>query len=306
MHSRVSVIIPAYNRAAVVGRAVRSVLSQTHEVSEVIVVNDGSTDDTARVVKEIADSRVICLEHDRNRNGAAARNSGARRATGEYFAFLDSDDEWLPSHVSNKLKCLAESGCDGVFGSFILRDSRGEKLRRCSAVPAGMSILEYILSPIAGDVRTSSMVLKREAFLAVMFDETLWKHQDWDLAVRLCERFRLSCDQEATVVIHAEGADRMSARMNHTATRVFLDRHAIKMSPAALARMNLILAMRTYGAEGRTVDYDLYRQRAWEARSHLKLADRLVLAAIGLPFANYWALHCGRSVVRLLRHMLRR
>src|SRR5215831_13870333 len=89
-----SVIIPTYNRATCVGRAIESVLRQTFQDYELIVVDDGSTDKTAEVVRQYGE-RIVFVSQP-NRGVSAARNAGVSRAAGDWVAFLDSDDEWLP------------------------------------------------------------------------------------------------------------------------------------------------------------------------------------------------------------------
>ncbi len=95
----VSVVIPAYNEAPRITRALRSVLDQTHPVNEIIVVDDGSTDDTSDVVSQFSE-RVICIRQS-NQGLSAARNTGISQAKSDWVAFLDADDEWLPSHIEN-------------------------------------------------------------------------------------------------------------------------------------------------------------------------------------------------------------
>jgi glycosyltransferase involved in cell wall biosynthesis len=99
----VSVIIPTYNRAHLIGRAIQSVLKQTYQDFEVIVVDDGSIDNTEEVVKKIQENRVYYYKHDKNKGGSAARNTGISLAKGEYIAFQDSDDEWLPEKLEKQI-----------------------------------------------------------------------------------------------------------------------------------------------------------------------------------------------------------
>ena len=112
---KVSVIIPTYNRAHLVGRAIRSVLNQTYQDFEIIVVDDGSTDNTEEVVKSFNDPRIRYIRHEKNRGGSAACNTGIRAARGEYIAFQDSDDEWLPEKLEKQMQVF-ENTPTGVGG----------------------------------------------------------------------------------------------------------------------------------------------------------------------------------------------
>ena len=95
---KISVIIPTHNRADILPRAIKSIQNQTRSVDEIIVVSDGSTDNTDEVVKEFAakDDRIQLIEYHPGHNGNYARNKGLEAATGQFIAFLDDDDEWLP------------------------------------------------------------------------------------------------------------------------------------------------------------------------------------------------------------------
>ncbi|HMF56232.1 MAG TPA: glycosyltransferase family A protein [Pyrinomonadaceae bacterium] len=108
---KVSVIIPLYNKAGYVLRALRSISAQTFTEFEVIVVDDGSTDDGARVVAEYEDARVRLVSQT-NAGPGAARNRGAAEARGEFLAFLDADDEWLPEYLEESLKLLEAYGAE--------------------------------------------------------------------------------------------------------------------------------------------------------------------------------------------------
>jgi glycosyltransferase involved in cell wall biosynthesis len=102
----VSVIIPTYNRAEMLIRAIRSVLKQTYEDYEIIVVDDGSTDDTAKVMKAYENDKFKYIRYSLNKGGAFARNLGLDSSRGKYIAFLDSDDEWLPTKLEKQTKFI--------------------------------------------------------------------------------------------------------------------------------------------------------------------------------------------------------
>ncbi|WP_424002626.1 glycosyltransferase family 2 protein [Haloarcula salina] len=113
MAPTVSVIIPTYNRADLIERAVRSVLDQTFTDIECLVVDDGSTDETVSIVRSIDDDRVTVIEHGENGGAAAARNAGIDASLGEYIAFLDDDDVWRPEKLAKQIDIL-ESAPDSV------------------------------------------------------------------------------------------------------------------------------------------------------------------------------------------------
>ena len=124
----VSVILPVYNRAGWVARAVESVLSQTHRRVELLVVDDGSTDDTRRVLESFG-ARVTILEQ-KHAGAEAARNLGLARARGEFVAFIDSDDVWLPERLSSQLPLFRREEVGLVFGDAALVDYRRAPPRR--------------------------------------------------------------------------------------------------------------------------------------------------------------------------------
>lgn len=111
-HAIVSVIMPAYNAAATLRGAALSVLSQSHEAWELIIVNDGSRDDTASIMDDLAaaDPRIRTIHAQRNAGVAAARNAGMAAARGSYIAFLDSDDSWHPAKLRRQLQHMADTG----------------------------------------------------------------------------------------------------------------------------------------------------------------------------------------------------
>ena len=108
MAPRISVVIPTYRRARSTVRAVRSVLVQTIDEIEVIVVDDASGDGTAEAVEAIGDDRVIVLRRQMNQGPCAARNRGIHEAKADFIALLDSDDELLPRSLELRLRCLEQ------------------------------------------------------------------------------------------------------------------------------------------------------------------------------------------------------
>lgn len=227
MKSKVSVVVPTKNRMDVTLRCLRSIRNQTLKPFEIIVVDDGSSDGTSSKIEEDF-PEVILICNENSKGGAIARNQGADIATGEFVAFLDSDDEWLPNHLENKIQLLKSSKSKGAFGTFILQKGTVENeisfhIDHSSYGNVGNSIL----SAKRFDVRTSTLVFERNAFLEVQFDEKLKKHQDWDLAINFDRRFQLTLDKEPTVKIYvAQEEERMSQKLQHSSSFYFINKNS--------------------------------------------------------------------------------
>jgi glycosyltransferase involved in cell wall biosynthesis len=284
----ISVIIPAYNRAPTLRRAIESVLRQTVQELEVIVVDDASTDASAEIACGVEDPRVRCITHPSNRGGAVARNTGIMAAAGDYIAFLDSDDEWLPEHLADSLAFLQEHAADGVFGSFFLVEREGRVATcLCKDRSEKLSMAEYIWSgDRKGDARTSTFVFRRDAIRAILFDPELRKHQDWDLAIRFAERFRLLSRARPTVMIHHDAGNRMSAKVNHEATRRLLARHLDRLSDPTRAKIYTYLAYRTFQEEGRSPQFRAYVGQALGGFRAARPIDRIAMVALRVPWVD--------------------
>jgi len=204
---KVSVIIPTYNRAQVVGEAVDSVLAQTYRDHEVIVVDDGSTDGTGEVMHNYVARFAERVSYLRQRNvGApAARNAGLRAATGEYVAFLDSDDVYLPRRLEVGAGALEDDPhCGASYVDAQTVDAQGtvllhSRVRRFGG-PASGWILPALLR---GDpIQTNAITIRRSVLDEVgLFEEKLWSGQDTDLWWRIAKRYPMRGLPEVLVVI---------------------------------------------------------------------------------------------------------
>lgn len=199
----VSVIIPAFKAAAFVSKAVDSILAQDHAPIEIIVVDDCSPDDTAGALAPYTStSRVRLIRQERNQGVAVARNTGIRAARGEYLAFLDADDLWLPHHISGALAVLQRHPeLDVVLQNFDIRDmatneSHGTwfdmrheamSVLECTQVESGCYRIdgEFIAALMVGCfIHVQATVSRRDVFARVSFDERLRSSEDLDWALR--------------------------------------------------------------------------------------------------------------------------
>ena len=197
---KVSVIIPTYNRAHLLPRAVKSVLNQTYQGFEIIVVDDGSSDNTEEVVKEVQrqDKRIRYIKLQKNKGGAAARNVGIQASKGEYIAFQDSDDEWFPEKLEKQMKVFATAPAKvGVVYTGFWRIENNKKIYIPSSLVTQKegNIHKELLK--GNFVTTQSIAIRKECFKKVgMFDENLPRLQDWELVIRLSKYYDFKCIDE--------------------------------------------------------------------------------------------------------------
>ncbi len=184
MKPTVSVIIPVYNGAAEVGRAIDSALGQVNSDVEVIVLNDGSKDNTRTVLDGYGDK--IRAIHQSNSGLAQTRNNGIAAATGDWVAFLDHDDYWKPEKLSEQLKAAERTGADVVYtnaGNFGDVDRVGELRSEPSAMLEG-ELLEPLL--LDNFIVVSSVMIRRTVIQEYQgFNASLPCVEDWDLWLRL-------------------------------------------------------------------------------------------------------------------------
>lgn len=182
----VSVIVPTYNRATLACRAIRSVLGQTYRDFEVLLVDDASTDDTESMVQALGDARIRYLRQPENRDVSAARNRGMRAARGQFIAFLDSDDEWLPDKLEQQLEVMRKAPpCVGlVYTGAVRRHDDGSE---CIRLPKhrGDVLAELLLFNIT-DAGSASVLMRRNVVRVVgFFDEGIPAMEDYDYWIRV-------------------------------------------------------------------------------------------------------------------------
>ncbi|TAM36219.1 glycosyltransferase family 2 protein [bacterium] len=214
----VSVIIPTYNRAHLIGRAIKSVLAQTYTNLEAIVVDNASSDNTAEVVNSISDGRLKFIRHDVNKGPAASRNTGLRNSRGDYITFLDSDDEWFPQKTALQLDVFKSEEGKGVGLVFANGfNEAGNAMFITGAVPSGVYYdprrdkfypLKKLIVPPSGWMLPAG-VAKKIGY----FDESMITWDDGDYLVRIAYEFSLYFLNKDLVIWHAP-AEHLNV-MNH-------------------------------------------------------------------------------------------
>lgn len=299
----VSIVLPTYNRAGTVGRAVRSVLAQTFPGWELLVVDDGSTDETATLLQPYADPRIHYIRREQNHGVAAARQLGLKLARAPYVTFLDSDDEYLPGKLAVQIHALGRRGGAVECGMrLVLPDGRerdlGPVLYRKS--PAQFALVDR-------GINLATLLIPREAALATGFDERIrFSMSDWDFVLRLLRRCQVTAVVPQPLVVHySHRGPRMSTAANlMRGLEYVLAKYegTAVLSPRARARLLRRLAAYCMG-QG---DLVRARQLLWRSIASWpwSLPRWLVFAAAALhpmTFARFYAVYgqAGRALRRL-------
>ena len=190
----ISVVIPSYNRAPLLKRAMESVLNQTFSDIELIVVDDGSTDDTARVVEGFMDPRVRYV-YQKNSGACVARNRGIDEAVGDYIAFHDSDDLWHGNKLELQLATLIEQKADVLF----CRMNRVVNEKKVGLVSDYFKSGFLPRDVLPMSIGTQTLIGKSFVFKQEKFDPEMPRFQEFEMLVRIQKKFSIYCMDDALV-----------------------------------------------------------------------------------------------------------
>ena len=228
----VSVIIPTHNRAELLPRSVDSVLTQTYDNYEILIVDDGSSDTTQEVADSFADSRIRYVRREQSGGASAARNTGIRNVRGEYIAFLDDDDEWLPRKLERQVALLDSSPPEVglVYGWVdIVSDPTGEVTQKYRNTMQG-DVFDILVAMRTPGPTSVLMVRASVAREVRGFDESLPRHNDIDFICRISKRYHVAVVPEV-VAKHHDGhgyrqiSDNTPQSMSHALSQ--LRRHMV-------------------------------------------------------------------------------
>lgn len=223
----VSVVLPTYNRAGTIVRAVRSVLNQTYANLELIVVDDGSTDATDKLLESIDDPRLKYVRMPKNGGQSAARNEGMRLATGDYIAFQDSDDEWLLEKLEKQVAAARDAAEDSV-AVFHMRIVYGRDEARVYGIGRACCVPNAADADLAMDFRKTThsrnlispqtLLMSRACFEQVgYFDTSIKTSPDWEYSIRLAYETKVVFIREPLVMAYIQ--DDSISRMGRKAAR---------------------------------------------------------------------------------------
>lgn len=199
----VSVIIPVYNRESTIKRAIDSVLNQTYRNIELIVVDDGSTDSTMNILRQVEGEKIIIIGQD-HKGANAARNLGIENAKGEYIAFQDSDDEWMPEKLEKQIAYMIANEHEACYCAFYMCGKDGHNI-----IPSNYldkERLEKGLANVLKDgnvVSTQTLVINQNIVAEIgMFDEDMPRLQDYEYVLRIIRKKQIGYVDEPLVRVH--------------------------------------------------------------------------------------------------------
>ncbi|MCK4786748.1 MAG: glycosyltransferase [Desulfobacteraceae bacterium] len=201
----VSVIIPTYNRAHVLGRSIQSVLNQTFQDFELIIVDDGSTDDTETLVNRLRSKKIKYIRHQVNQGGSVAPtpNTGLRLAKGDYIAFQDDDDEWIPEKLERQMKvmCTAPPEVGVVYARCTKYDSLGNYIPPLKVAKKEGYLFKQLLNECY--IQWTTALIKKECFNKVgLINESMLYARDWEFLLRVSQHYQFLYIDDPLVIIY--------------------------------------------------------------------------------------------------------
>ena len=261
----VSVIIPTYNRAHLISRAIRSVFEQTYPDFEIIVVDDASKDNTEVVVKSFNDARIIYLRYETNRGAQTARNTGIHGARGDWIAFLDSDDEWLPQRLEVGFSLAHKTDVSVVHSECYKKSSNDNELK-IFGIPHKSGDIYVDLLKYPGPM-FQGLLVKRECLERIGYlDEDIISYQEWDTAIRLARYYKFGFVEKPLFIYHCHEDETISKDMKRGADgwAQIVEKNCKDIlevaGKKALQRHYIILAGKYYSAREFEISTKYYRR----------------------------------------------
>lgn len=310
---KVSVVIPAYNAMTYLPETVESVLRQTLTDFEVLIVNDGSSDQIGQWASQVTDPRVKLISQQ-NQGLSGARNTGIAQAQGEYIAFLDADDLWEPTKLEKQVRCLEDNPAAGLVYSWTaFVDENGQSTGRVMTAGAEGDVWRQILE--RNIIDCPSVVVRRCCFETVgVFDRKLRSVEDWDMWIRIASRYPFVVIKEP-LVYYRHHSSNMSKnwQVMEQAFRLVIEKAFHSVPPELLylknrsyGNANLRLAWKALQCSDK--DYKRAIQFLQQALAHypqLRYSGEYIRLSLALTMMQWFGAD-GYSRVLALTYALRR
>lgn len=281
MEKMISVVIPTYNRKNSISACVNSVLKQTYPNIEIIVVDDASVDETYELFENIEDERLFYYRYEINQGACFARNLGAEKAKGDYIAFQDSDDQWLPEKLEKQMAYLKKIDADFVFCGMNRIEPEASIYYPIVDFIEEKNAIEQLLTNNV--ISTQTMLMKRAVIEAIHFDTSFTRFQDWDFALQVAlHGFKIGYLKEA-LVDSAVQANSISINVKTgMAYEHLYEKYRYYYNKYPHAKANILM----YQARGyRELDYNkvrFYLRESLKAKKDLKTFIKLFLSCFGM------------------------
>lgn len=199
--NKISVIIPTYNRAKLINRSLSSVLNQTYNNIEIIIIDDGSTDNTKKIIKKFKDNRIKYIKLKKNKGPGYARNIGIKKSKGEFIAFQDSDDIYHKDKLEKQIINLKKNNSDLDFCKICLYSNNKDKIVFPTLKQENKIFNNLILDELiyGNFISTQSILIKKCIIEKYFFDPDLPRLIDYDLVLRIASKINFSYTQEILV-----------------------------------------------------------------------------------------------------------
>lgn len=209
MSKLISVIIPTYNRAGIITDAINTVLNQTYKHLEIIIIDDGSTDNSREIIENIKDSRIRYIYQENSGRPSSARNKGIKIAKGEYIAFLDSDDLWHPQKLEKQINILDENSNVGLVTNWcVYKTFKDEEIqiKKYQAKSQEDNSIFILTKPDKVFTATPTLLIRKECFEKVgLFDEEMTYCEDWDMFFRISLFYEIYNIEEVLTYVRVHG-----------------------------------------------------------------------------------------------------
>jgi len=201
MNSLVTIIMPTYNRSRTIDRAMKSILNQTYKNFELIIIDDGSKDNTVEKIKKYDDNRIKLIELETNMGANYARNQGLQKAKGKYITFQDSDDEALKNKISDSIKFLEDNECDIIFCNVSVFNKNKYK----SLIKEQINDKQIFEKLLWGNyISLEAIFAKKYVFDDIKFDDELTRFQDWDLLLRIAQKYKIKHFNKSLELVYVQ------------------------------------------------------------------------------------------------------
>ncbi|WP_268892127.1 glycosyltransferase family 2 protein [Enterococcus casseliflavus] len=267
----ISVVLPTFNRANTLMRAVESVLNQSYKNIELIVVDDCSTDNSLELLSKIDDTRLKIVQLDENKGANFCRNLGIEISNGDYIAFQDSDDYWLPDKLIKQLSYLIDYDCDVIASDMIVIDEDNQNIMRAISNEKKQGIVKFEDLLFENYISTQMVLAKRNVFSIEKFNIQLSRFQDWELFLRLSKEFNFYFVEEKLLIQYIQ-CDSVSKNLIKGIDALkqidLLYKSDLEKNPAAYSHHNYILGVWSKHANKDHVKYfyDSIRLKfSWQA-----------------------------------------